>query len=316
MTLCARSLVVCLGLLLLSRSLAWCGELRHGPFLEEHVWPLSRSVRPDFPLSSVFGPRLLGERSRYDFHRGIDIPTPAGTAVYAVADGVVRLAGKYDFYSDPLVQLRHYRPQNSKAGGYYYSNYMHLSAVAVAEGDRISRGQLLGYSGRSSSGYAHLHLEVRDGGIYQQHCINPLLILPYEDRHRPTVRIDKVDIAGPDSAAVQVTVTMSVEEPDLNRVELALYRRQGNELKEIARRVYDMMDWNRKFTPKKDPTKLLDNPDFNDVQLRPAPFGASSGAYSLTLTFTGLGRIAVQPGLVVTAVAVDVRGNGVEATHQ
>ena len=230
--------------------------------------------------------------------------------------GVVRLAGKYEFYSDPLVQLRHYRPQNSKAGGYYYTNYMHLSAVSVAEGDRISRGQLLGYSGRSNSGYAHLHFEVRDGGIYQQHCINPLLILPYEDRHRPTVRIDKVDIAKPDSAAVQVTVTMSAEEPDLNRVELALYRRQGSELKEIVRRAYDMMDWNRKFTPKKDPTKLLDNPDFNDVQLHPAPFGASSGAYSLTLTFTGLGRIATQPGLVVTVVAVDVRGNGVEATHQ
>ena len=42
---------------------------------------------------------------RYDYHRGVDIPTPNGTEVYAIDDGIVRLAGKYPNYVEPVVQV-------------------------------------------------------------------------------------------------------------------------------------------------------------------------------------------------------------------
>ena len=41
---------------------------------------------------------------RYDFHRGVDIPIPIGTPLYAIDDGVVRIAGSDPNYSDGVVQ--------------------------------------------------------------------------------------------------------------------------------------------------------------------------------------------------------------------
>ena len=45
-------------------------------------------------------------RPRYDFHRGVDIPTPLHSDVYAVADGTVRINGSHPAYSDGVVQVR------------------------------------------------------------------------------------------------------------------------------------------------------------------------------------------------------------------
>ena len=42
---------------------------------------------------------------RYDFHRGVDIPTPLYSNVYAIADGIVRIPGSHDLYSDGIVQV-------------------------------------------------------------------------------------------------------------------------------------------------------------------------------------------------------------------
>lgn len=45
---------------------------------------------------------------RYDFHRGIDIPTPVGTPVRAIDSGKILVAGSHKSYSDPLVQVHIY----------------------------------------------------------------------------------------------------------------------------------------------------------------------------------------------------------------
>ena len=69
------------------------------------LWPLTGTSLPS-TQSSPFGPRqLAAENLRYDFHRGIDTPTPIGTPMYAVDDGTVHRAGRYAGYADQIIQV-------------------------------------------------------------------------------------------------------------------------------------------------------------------------------------------------------------------
>ena len=42
---------------------------------------------------------------RYDFHRGVDIPLPLYTNVYAIDDGIVTINGSSPAYRDGIVQV-------------------------------------------------------------------------------------------------------------------------------------------------------------------------------------------------------------------
>ncbi|MCY1670768.1 M23 family metallopeptidase [Novosphingobium sp. SL115] len=113
-------------------------------------------------LSSSYGMRthpVLGGRRA---HKGIDLSAPTGTPIRASADGVVEKAdwfGGYGLY----VQLDH--------GGAMETRYGHMSRVAVAEGQQVRKGDVIGYvgsTGRSTG--PHLHYEVRVAG----EAVNPL----------------------------------------------------------------------------------------------------------------------------------------------
>lgn len=87
-------------------------------------------------------------------HQGIDFAAPAGTPVYAAADGVVEQIGTANGYGR-MVTLRH-------AGG-TETRYAHLSAFArgLKRGSRVRQGDVIGKVG--SSGLAtgpHLHYEI------------------------------------------------------------------------------------------------------------------------------------------------------------
>jgi murein DD-endopeptidase MepM/ murein hydrolase activator NlpD len=178
------------------RSAAWplCGRIsEHPPAGWEAAdgCPAARFGDPGFsdePLSSTFGPRpLYSENNRYDFHRGLDIATPTGTPFFAVSAGEVRIAGPNPSYSDPLVQLRHVRPEQTECipGGCYYSLYLHVDAWVVEAGEQVEKGQLLGYTGASGSGFEHLHFEVRSAppsdpfSAWSRDAVHPLRLLPY-----------------------------------------------------------------------------------------------------------------------------------------
>ena len=94
--------------------------------------PAERWGNPDYadPLTSAtFGPRpLISEDSRYDFHRGLDIPAPLGTPIFAVSDGIVRTAGIDSSYEDPVIIVRHYRPGSSSCSG---AGCYHLSLIHI-----------------------------------------------------------------------------------------------------------------------------------------------------------------------------------------
>jgi murein DD-endopeptidase MepM/ murein hydrolase activator NlpD len=90
----------------------------------------------------------------------LDIATPIGTPVRAVADG--RICGSCGFgaNSSASPQLAGQRLTLTTADNAVY--YAHLSHITVDPGETVRRGQIIGYSG-SANGVAHLHVAVQHG---------------------------------------------------------------------------------------------------------------------------------------------------------
>jgi len=123
-------------------------------------------------LTSGYGMRnhpVLRKRRR---HNGVDLAAPTGTPVYATADGVI---GRADWFSSYglYIAIDH--------GADLESRYAHLSKLAVAAGERVRKGDLIGYvgsTGRSTG--PHLHYEVRVSGL----AVDPI---PYMVERTPSV---------------------------------------------------------------------------------------------------------------------------------
>jgi murein DD-endopeptidase MepM/ murein hydrolase activator NlpD len=111
------------------------------------LWPL------DGRVSSSFGERQDPINGEGAFHSGIDIEAPTGTPVRATADAEVVSAEMANGYGREIV-LNH--------GHDVETVYGHLSAIAVIQGQHVSRGQVIGYVGQSGRATGpHLHYEVR-----------------------------------------------------------------------------------------------------------------------------------------------------------
>lgn len=90
-------------------------------------------------------------------HKGVDMFAPFNVPLYAVADGtVVRRTGGLGGNALWL---------NADYGvGFYYA---HLSGWAVQTGQRVKKGQVIGYNGNTGDAYPgppHLHFEIHPGG--------------------------------------------------------------------------------------------------------------------------------------------------------
>ena len=89
----------------------------------------------------------------YRPHHGVDYAAPKGTPVRAVADGVVTFKG-WGGGGGNTLKIKH--PGNMMSG------YLHLSRFAkgIAQGSRVSQGQLIGYVG-STGASTGPHLDFR-----------------------------------------------------------------------------------------------------------------------------------------------------------
>ncbi|MFU7526957.1 M23 family metallopeptidase [Qipengyuania sp. ASV99] len=122
-------------------------------------------------MSSGYGMRdhpVLRQRRR---HNGVDLAAPMGTPVYATADGIV---GRADWFSSYglYISLDH--------GADLETRYAHLSRLAVAAGERVHKGDIIGYvgsTGRSTG--PHLHYEVRVDGL----AVNPIPYMLESEEH-------------------------------------------------------------------------------------------------------------------------------------
>jgi murein DD-endopeptidase MepM/ murein hydrolase activator NlpD len=113
-------------------------------------------------LTDGFGGRSDPFTGEPGTHTAIDISSAVGQPVRAPADGIVVKAEWANGYGN-VVYLSH---------GYGYSTrYGHLSGYAVRPGQRVHRGDIIGYvgsTGRSTG--PHLHYEVR----VNNNPVNPL----------------------------------------------------------------------------------------------------------------------------------------------
>jgi murein DD-endopeptidase MepM/ murein hydrolase activator NlpD len=116
-------------------------------------------------FSSGYGYRNAPTRGASRNHKGIDIPGPVGTPIYATADGTIGRAQWVSGYGK-YVEINH--------GNLVQTRYGHLSAMNVVPGQRIRKGDVLGYMGSTGrSTGSHLHYEVRIAG----EAINPMAFL-------------------------------------------------------------------------------------------------------------------------------------------
>ena len=131
-----------------------------------------------------YSPRRVTSRMKYRgsrWHKGIDIGTNAetGKRVVAAATGTV-------VYSA-------YQSGTSASPGYgnyliiYHGNgfcslYAHLASKQVGTGQKVSQGQLIGYSGNTGGVAPHLHFEIRKAtsvsNFFGNNWLDPLSYLP------------------------------------------------------------------------------------------------------------------------------------------
>ena len=112
-------------------------------------------------ITSRFGMRFHPILGFSRMHKGLDIGAPYGSPIYATIAGVVRFAGRTAGYGN-FVKLAH--------AGNLGSGYGHMSRIAVHNGERVARGQVIGYVGSTGiSTGPHLHWEIWRNGT----AINP-----------------------------------------------------------------------------------------------------------------------------------------------
>lgn len=97
------------------------------------------------------------------YHGGVDWPCPTGTAVHAADSGVVVIAKRLTYSYGQYIVIDH--------GNGLSTLYAHNSSLCVSVGEKVSKGQLISYSGSTGNSTGpHLHFEVRLNGTR----VNPM----------------------------------------------------------------------------------------------------------------------------------------------
>jgi hypothetical protein len=114
-------------------------------------------------LASGFGYRTHPIYKITHLHTGLDFSAPIGTEIYSTGNGVVKSVEK---------EARGYGNHVVVSHGYGYETlYAHMSKFNVRVGQKVKRGDVIGYVGSTGTSTApHLHYEVIKNG----QKINPI----------------------------------------------------------------------------------------------------------------------------------------------
>ena len=114
-------------------------------------------------VASGYGYRIDPFTKKRRFHYGMDFTTKKGTPIYASGNGIVKRADNRSSGYGKHIRIDH--------GFGYVSLYAHLSKYNVRRGQKVRRGDIIGYVGNTGrSAGPHLHYEI----IKDNQKINPL----------------------------------------------------------------------------------------------------------------------------------------------
>lgn len=109
-------------------------------------------------VASGYGLRIHPYYRISKFHAGMDFTAPSGTEVYASGDGQIIgvLSSKRGMGNHIIIDH----------GFGYTSVYAHLDSFNVREGQKVHRGDIIGYVGNTGMSVApHLHYEIKLNGV-------------------------------------------------------------------------------------------------------------------------------------------------------
>lgn len=129
-----------------------------------------RPVDNKYKVTCPYGKR--GTMWSGGFHKGIDFGTPIGTPVVAMVPGVVQNVSWGRAFGNHIV-VKNDKFANGSAG--LFAGYCHLSKLKVSPGQRVKKGQIIGWTGKSGNvTAAHLHVEIQKGLSWNTYrSVNP-----------------------------------------------------------------------------------------------------------------------------------------------
>jgi murein DD-endopeptidase MepM/ murein hydrolase activator NlpD len=134
---------------LMKNARAKVGKIKDALFMKGFVYPVD-----SVDIGGVFGSQRILNGRPSNIHNGVDFHGMEGDSVYAITDGIVRIAGKDFFYNGNFILLDH--------GQGFTSVYLHMSKLIAKDGQKVKKGEvigLIGTTGRSTG--PHLHLGVQ-----------------------------------------------------------------------------------------------------------------------------------------------------------
>lgn len=135
--------------------------------LAENKEDMIRSVPAIMPISnkdlkrtaSGFGPRMHPIYMIVKFHNGMDFTAPTGTEIYATGDGKISALVTSQKGLGNYITIDH--------GFGYTSTYAHMDKFNVKRGQKVKRGDVIGFVGSTGLSVApHLHYEIKLNGNY------------------------------------------------------------------------------------------------------------------------------------------------------
>ena len=129
--------------------------------------PLCFDMPAEGRISSIYGSQRILNGVPKTPHNALDIANKEGTPIFAPADGVVVLVNENMFLSGKTVLIGH--------GQNVVTSYIHLSEIAVKEGQTVKKGDeigKIGTTGRSTGPHLHWVVSWKTKRVDPQAFIN------------------------------------------------------------------------------------------------------------------------------------------------